>query len=220
MGEQATSTALATLIILSLVIALSGFLLSLKPAITGFAVAAINDTNTTTANVTLVSSVAISVTGRWDFGSGFVTEGTGKARLESGAVGYTLYNWSNTTPATGQPKLSNVGNTNVTVSARANESAHTWFCAGEFHNNTIAINTTASGSAGDGNLCISAYNNLTAYGVFSDVHNTSNGVDICASRSLGVQETVNVDLAITIDEACEATDATTFITISFFADTI
>lgn len=220
MDEQVTNAALASLIVISLIVALSGFLISIRPTITGFATAAVNDTNTTTANVTLVSSVAISVTGRWDFGSGFVTEGTGKAALESGAVGYTFYNWSNTTPATGQPKLSNVGNTNVTVSARANQTPHQWLCAGELHNNTQEINTTGSGSTGDGSLCIVAYTNLSIYGAYADVHNTSNGVDICASRSLGVQESVNVDLRIRIDEACEATDATVFTTISFFADTI
>jgi len=135
-------------------------------------------------------------------------------------VGYTLYNFTNTTPASGQPTLSNVGNTNVTVSARPNQTPHQWYCGAESRNNTVDINTTATGSSGDGTLCISAYTNLTWYGNISEPHNTSNGVDICASRALGVRESVGVDLAITIDEACEATDATVFTTISFFADTI
>ncbi|MBI1969508.1 hypothetical protein HYS48_02330 [Candidatus Woesearchaeota archaeon] len=226
--EALSNKALSILITVSLLIAVSGIFLAVRPGlltITGMPARATNDQETAVANVTIVSNVAITVQGGWDFGEGFVIEGNGTAMLRSSGrasgdpetpFGYLKINWTATLNATnGSVRVSNVGNVNVSLRAGANASAYEWYCKGAQLSNSQEINTTGGPS---GTLpCETFMQQLIDVNSTPALLNSSFGTLLCRNDSLGVTETINPHLQIRIDELCEAEGIDRYITVSFFA---
>lgn len=209
------------LLTISFLVGASGLSFALKPTVVGFAVFNASNANATAiANITIVANVAITVTGGWDFGEGFVNSSGGGAyaSLQSGASGDDPYNYTNWTAninGTGQVTVRNSGAINISVRANANQSADRWFCNDEYHQlgathlNNYSLNTTGGT---DGGTCVTTFIPLTN---ISDV-DILNGTMLCDNGNLTTQESIVVDMAIRIDQRCPTTLVNRYITVMFF----
>jgi len=230
--HELSDRSLLLLLTVSFVVAAGGMLFAFQPTLTGFAVFNLSNANATAqANITIVSNVAISVTGGWDFGEGFVnsTDTGAYADLQSGSCSsscvigtddmYNYTNWTANVNGTGQATVKNVGNINISVRASMNQSPDRWFCndeqhaGGAGHLNNVSLNTTAGTSAGN---CINTFMNLQNFTANSINLNTANGTPICGSGNLTIAESITVDMAIRVDARCPTTVGERYAAVTFF----
>ena len=201
--KEVSNTTLAILLIIGIVVAFGGAFLNLNrldklPAITGFDTAS-------TLNVTVTEYKAITVTGSIDFGSGYVTSGTG-AVLDSGDTSSGNGSWS---WAAQYFTIENQGNAALSVTANSSQNASDWIGAGA----TVLLNGSEPGS--DNGCSGNVAGDLDA-GQFH--MNTSDVATICSSLASGNSaDTVLAYARIIVpsDVAGSATEKWTNIT--FFA---
>lgn len=218
---------LMLLLTVSFIVGVTGLFFAFNPMATGFAIFNLSNANATAqANITIVSNVAISVTGGWDFGEGFVNStGSGAyGDLNSGALGddpYNYTNWTANVNGTGQVTVQNVGNINITVRANANQSPDRWFCndenhpTGATHLNNLSLNTTGNGGAfTTTSPCTQTFVSLT--NITGTAVNTTTGTSLCGGGNLSVTESVVVDMGVRVDARCPATVSERYLTVTFF----
>lgn len=238
-AEELSDRSLMLLLTVSFIVAATGLFFAFDPTSTGFAVFNLSNANRTAqANVTIVSNVAISVTGGWDFGEGFVNSSTTAGAygdLNSGSCSdvaqggagcvigtddpYNYTNWTANVNGSGQVTVQNIGNINISVRASINQSPDRWFCddtnhaGGAGHLNNVSLNTTGGSSSAN---CLNIYANLQNFTADTVNLNTANGTLICGNGNLTMTETITVDMGIRIDQRCPATISERYATVTFF----
>ena len=231
---EMSDQSLMLLLTVSFIVGVTGLFFAFNPMATGFAVFNLSNANATAqANITIVSNVAISVTGGWDFGEGFVNStGSGAyGDLNSGScsTGCIIgtddpYNYTNCTAnvnGSGQVTVQNVGNINISVRANANQSPDRWFCndenhvAGAAHLNNVSLNTTGNGASfTTTSPCAQAYVPLT--NISDTAVNSTTGTSLCGGGNLSISESVVVDMGVRVDARCPATVSERYLTVTFF----